>query len=179
MATVTDHLPNININDEWETPQLILDDVCKKYKVNPILDVCCTAQNKKCKIGITKLSDTNNGLTIPWNMDFFMNPPYSEIDLWMKKAYYDHLNYNVNGIILTYNKTDTKWWHSYVEDRAEIHFIKGRLKFEINGIVPRWCKECKQTFIENIDFCPICNNRLKKNTAPYPNCWIIYRKKKL
>jgi len=177
LATVADHLTNININDEWETKLSDLQDAIKKYKINPVIDVFASKDNHKC---ITYYSKEDSAFNHKIDKPFFANPEYSNIDESMKFIYYQHLNYNVDGLILTYNKTDTKWWHSYVEDRAEIHFIKGRLQFEINGIVPRYCyKKCMKTFVQNIDFCPICNNRLKKNTAPYPSCWIIYRKKKL
>ena len=145
------HLQSININDEWETLQKIVDEACKNYKINPVMDVAATFENKKFECFISKYC---NALNVDWNFDFFMNPPYSQIKDFMKKAYYDHLNFNVNGLILTYAKTDTKWWHSYVEERAEIHFIKGRLKFALNGIVSKY-------------------------SAPYPSCWIIYRRKKL
>ena len=52
------------------------------------------------------------------------------------------------------NKTDTLWWHSYVEGIAEVHFQKGRIKF----------------LDENGD--------LTKQSAPYPSVWIIYRGQK-
>ena len=54
-------------------------------------------------------------------------------------------------MLLIYAKTDTKWWHRFIEDRAEVHFIKGRIEF-------------------------IKPNSLKRNAAPYPSCWVIYRK---
>lgn len=42
-----------------------------------------------------------------------MNPPYSEINLWMKKAWLQHKKYNVNALILVFAKTSTKWWHEF------------------------------------------------------------------
>lgn len=32
-------------------------------------------------------------------------------------------------VALLPSRTDTKWFHDYVLDRAEIRFIRGRLKF--------------------------------------------------
>ena len=71
---------------------------------------------------------------------------------WLKKAYSEHLTNNVDGMILTFAKTDTKWWHKYVENKAEVHFIEGRLRFLDDGKVSEY-------------------------PAPYGSCWIIYRKK--
>ena len=62
---------------------------------------------------------------------------------------------NVELMILAYAKTDTQWWHNFVENcpTCEVHFIKGRIKFlDAKGY---------QT----------------KLPAPYPSVWIIYRRK--
>jgi len=180
MAHSVQHLADIKINDEYGTPNLELKKAMIHYDILPFLDVSSTHRNAKFEAHLTKEDDA---LTKDWRLNFFMNPPYSQIRLWMKKAYSEHLKNNVDGLILVYSKTDTKWWHEFVEGKSEVHFIQGRLQFEINGIVPRYCyKSCKKVFYENIDYCPDCSLfepvRLKKNTAPYPSCWIIYRKKR-
>ncbi len=71
---------------------------------------------------------------------------------WIAKAYSEHLSNNVNGMILTFAKTDTKWWHKYVEGKAEVHFIEGRIRFLDNGEISGY-------------------------PAPYGSCWILYRAK--
>jgi len=144
------HLENIRISDDYETPPNLFDQGCLKFNIRPALDVCATKENTKCKKFITEKEDS---LTFEWNQTFFMNPPYSKIEKFMRKAYYQHLKNKVDGLILCYSKTDTKWWHSFVEGKAEIHFIKGRIKFYKNGIKTQ-------------------------NSAPYPSVWIIYRVKK-
>ena len=146
-----DHLSNISIHYDWETPIILFLDACFRYKVNPILDVCATLKNAKCGALFTK---EINGLLKQWVIDSFMNPPYSKINSWIAKAYKEHKENNITVLALTFAKTDTEWWHKYVEGKAEVHFIKGRIKF----IDP--------------------NTRLpSKNSAPYPSCWIIWRKK--
>ena len=143
------HLKKIKEYDEWETPKLMFEDACKKYNVKPVLDVCATEKNHKCDKYLTIDWD---GLGQQWKEDFFMNPPYSWVDRWVKHAYYQHSLYNVTGMALIYSKTDTRWWHEYIQDLAEVYFIKGRIKFQING-------------------------RPSKNSAPYPSCWVVWRKK--
>ena len=149
IAKSVQHLQSINENDEWATPNLQLKKAMMDFDVLPFLDVCATETNRKFTSFFSKETD---GLSQDWNCDFFMNPPYSEIKLWMKKAHEEHLKNNVTALILVYAKTDTKWWHEFVENIAEVHFIKGRLKF----VKP--------------------DGTISKNSAPYPSCWIIYRK---
>ena len=132
--------------DEWETPSNILKNACYEYKIYPTLDVCATFQNKKC---LNYIDTELNAFFQGWDEDFFMNPPYSEIGKWIKRAYFQTQTHNVQAIILTFAKTDTYWWHQYVEQKAEVHFIRGRIKFLKLGT-------------------------RSKNSAPYPSCWIIY-----
>jgi len=141
------HLQSIKVHDEWETPQELFDKACSDYQIWPKWDVCANAENTKCLNHFCKLQ---NAFYQEWRQDFFMNPPYSDIKRWMQKAWSQHKLYLVNGIALVYAKTDTQWWHQYVEDKAEVHFIKGRVKFLLNGQKP-------------------------KNSAPYPSCWVIWR----
>lgn len=143
------HLLQINDDDEYQTPNDLYYEALLQYQISPKLDVAATDRNTKCDYYFTK---EINALDQEWDQDFFMNPPYSHVEKFMKKAYLSYLKYNVNALILIYAKTDTKFWHSYIEEKAEVHFIKGRIRFIKNGIKT-------------------------KNSAPYGSCWVIYRKK--
>jgi phage N-6-adenine-methyltransferase len=166
------HLNQINIQDEYGTDPHLLTQACNKYHILPELDVCTNIANKKCYYYYSKDDDA---LTKQWNLDFFMNPPYSRVAEFMAYAYKQHKKHNVDALILTYSKTDTKWWHGYVENKAEVHFIQGRLKFlNENGIPPRFCKKCRSR--TESEYCENCGSRTSINSAPYPSCWIIYRK---
>ena len=128
---------------------------CIDYDINPKLDICASKTNHVTPAYLTKKDDC---LTYDIKTDFFMNAPYSEQKKMMGFAFGQYLKNNVNALILAYSKTDTKWWHDFVEGIAEVHFIKGRIKFlDENGILARWCKECKTKYSEEIDFCPDCS----------------------
>lgn len=72
-----------------------------------------------------------------------MNPPYGrEIGKWVKKA----AESNATVVCLLPARTDTKWFHEYILGKAEIRFVKGRLKFG-DG----------------------------KNSAPFPSMVVIFR----
>jgi phage N-6-adenine-methyltransferase len=150
------HLSYIKRDDEYATPDDIYKDGCKKYKIKPKLDVSGSRKHHKVKRYFSK---NKNALEQDWKVDFWMNPPYSQVGKFMKKAYEEHKKWNVNGIILVYSKTDTKWFNRYVYNQkknkwlAEFYPIEGRIKFWKNG---------KKT----------------EFPAPYPSCFIIYRKSK-
>ncbi len=175
MSKAVTHQVNVEKNDDWETPPDILEKVCKKYKINPTLDVCATKLNFKCPVFITP---EMNALEKEWSIDFFMNPPYSEINQWMEKAYTEHRKHNVDALILVFAKTSVQWWHKYVEGKAETHFQKGRIRFLFNGVEPRYCKHCKKRFAEEITHCKICNRKIGKSSPTYDSVWVIFRKTK-
>lgn len=149
MSHAIQNLNDANINDLWETPQALLDEACKLYGVWPKLDVCATYDNQKCKYCFTSEDDA---LLKSWDYDFFMNPPFSAIAKWIEKAHHESCENNVTGIALIYARTDTKWWHAFIEGKAEVHFIQGRVRFEMDG-------------------------RPSKHVAPFPSCWVIWRAK--
>ena len=111
---------------DWETPQDFFDNLNKEF--NFTLDPCATHKTAKCDKYYTK---ENNGLIQDWGDNVvFCNPPYgSEIKYWVKKCYEESQNPNAIVVMLIPARTDTGYFHKYIYGKAEIRFIKGRLKF--------------------------------------------------
>lgn len=110
--------------DQHATPQEFFDKLNAEFKFT--LDVCADASNAKCKRYFTKDDD---GLSKKWDGVVWMNPPYGrEIGKWVEKAY---LSYNqfTSVVCLLPARTDTRWWHDFIEGTAEVRFVRGRLKF--------------------------------------------------
>lgn len=136
--TMNVHFSSKNL--EWETPQELFDELDKEFNFE--CDVCATKENAKCDRYLTK---ANDGLSWSWNWDSnWMNPPYGrEIGKWVKKAS------EAKGLVVALlpARTDTAWFHNYILGKAEIRFLKGRLKFGKS-----------------------------KNSAPFPSMIVIFRK---
>jgi phage N-6-adenine-methyltransferase len=131
--------------DDHSTPQDFFNKLNEQYQFD--LDVCATESNAKCEKFFTREQDA---LKQDWKGACWMNPPYGrDIINWMRKAYEEHKK-NKNLIVcLVPVRTDTNWWHSYVEGKAKVKFIKGRLKF---------------------------GNA--QNSAPFPSALVIYQPRK-
>ncbi len=109
--------------DVWATPQWLYDALNREFGFT--LDPCSDGTNAKCKRFYSYL---DNGLLKDWGTEsVFMNPPYSEVDEWMRKAY-GSAQEGATVVCLIPSRTDTQWWHEYAM-KGEIRFIKGRLKF--------------------------------------------------
>ena len=119
---------------EWETPQEFYDNLNNIWKFN--LDPCATDENAKCDYYFRK---EDNGLKLDWDLPgcakgrVFVNPPYGRgISEWVRKAVMEVARGNaVVVVMLLPARTDTKWWHDWIEPYAtKVIFIRGRLKFK-------------------------------------------------
>lgn len=110
--------------DLWETPQYLFDKLDSEFYFD--VDVCALPDNAKCKKYYTPEQD---GLSQPWTGVCWCNPPYGrEIGKWVEKAY----NSAKDGalvVMLLPARVDTRWFHDYIYNKAEVRFIRGRLKF--------------------------------------------------
>lgn len=107
---------------DWETPQELFDKLNDEFHFD--LDVCASSANAKCEDYFT---EADNGLARSRSgRTAWCNPPYGkQIADWVKKASEE----NATTVMLLPSRTDTKWFHDYVYGKAEVRFIKGRVKF--------------------------------------------------
>lgn len=110
----------------WETPQDFFDKLDIEFHFT--LDAAALKENAKCKNYYTP---EENGLKKEWNGIVWCNPPYGrkETGMWVKKAYEEYMRGCKTIVMLLPARTDTKWFHEYIYGKAEIRFVKGRLKF--------------------------------------------------
>lgn len=117
-------------SDEWITPDSIFQKLDEEFHFD--LDPCASSENHKCKHFFTKDDD---GLIKNWGgCRVFCNPPYSKIDLWVRKCFEESHKPKTVVVMLIPARTDTRWFHNYIMNRSEIRFIKGRLRFSNSRI---------------------------------------------
>ena len=129
--------------EKWATPQDFFDKLNDEFHFT--LDAAASPNNAKCTNYFTEEQD---GLAQSWGgHTVWCNPPYCrKTGLWVKKAYEEHQRTGCTVVMLLPSRTDVRWFHDYILGKAEIRFIKGRLKFGEN-----------------------------KNSAPFPSIVVIYR----
>ena len=97
--------------EDWATPQDFFDKLDEEFNFD--LDPCADAENAKCKEYFTK---EENGLLKDWGE-------------WILKCYEEAKKPGTVVVALIPARTDTRFFHDYIYHKAEIRFIKGRLKF--------------------------------------------------
>ena len=110
--------------DLWETPKDFFDKLDAEFRFN--LDVCALPENAKCAAFYTPEMD---GLSQPWYGNCWCNPPYGrQVGRWVAKAAQSAAE-GATVVMLLPARTDTAWFHDYIYGRAEVRFVRGRLKF--------------------------------------------------
>lgn len=129
-------------SEMWETPQDFFDKLNEEFHFT--LDACATSENTKCE---KFYSPEIDGLSQPWDGIVWCNPPYGrQIGNWVERASVSSGERGTTVVMLLPVRTDTKWFHDYIYGKAEIRFVKGRLKF--GG---------------------------SKNSAPFPSMVVVFR----
>ena len=148
MATMINKALFTSNKEDWETPQDFYDRLNAKYHFE--WDLAASDDNAKCSCYFTR---DDNSLEQDWeglSGNLFLNPPYGrELKLWVKKASETQLKRDQFLVMLIPSRTDTSYWHDYIFNHAEIEFLRGRLKFEVDG--------------------------LSGDSAPFPSALVIYK----
>jgi len=120
------HESTYNESKEWYTPKEIFTAMGLHFDLDP----CSPGKNIVSWIPADiHYTIQNDGLTLPWIGNVFMNPPYgSDTPKWFKR-----LAEHGQGIGLVFARTDTKWFHTYAPMANAICFINGRVQFIPGG----------------------------------------------
>lgn len=111
-------------SDCWATPPEFFEKLNKEFHFDT--DVCAMPENSKCP---HYYSPEDDGLRQNWTGSCWCNPPYGrQIGKWVEKAYMSSM-LGATVVMLLPARTDTAWFHDYIYGKAEIRFVRGRLKF--------------------------------------------------
>jgi phage N-6-adenine-methyltransferase len=120
----------------WATPQATFDALDKEFGF--VLDAAALSSSAKCRAWYgpdQRVKRRRNAFDHDWALEakrlggaVWLNPPYGkDIGDWMERA--AHTGLSVVTVCLVPARTDTKWFHQHVYNKAEVRFVKGRLRF--------------------------------------------------
>lgn len=117
---------NPAVDDRGTDPELFrkLDE-----RFHFTVDVAASPHNAKCSRYFTV---DQNGLAQSWAGErVWCNPPYSNIEPWVRKAWRENA---LIVMLLPANRTEQGWWQRWVEPcrkdgRLEVEFLAGRPRF--------------------------------------------------
>jgi site-specific DNA-methyltransferase (adenine-specific) len=111
--------------EEWPTPRALFAKLNRHFRFT--LDPCATPDNATCPLYFTKEQD---GLKQDWGTHrVFCNPPYGTmIGAWARKCFQASRD-GALVVLLVPARTDTNRYHRWMQDKAKLHFVPGRLRF--------------------------------------------------
>ena len=111
--------------DEWPPPRTFFATLNDEFQFT--LDPCATRENATCARYFTM---KERGLAKDWgHRRVFCNPPYARaISAWVQKCYLAAMQ-GATVVLLIPSRTDTRCFHDWIYGKAELRFVRGRLKF--------------------------------------------------
>lgn len=123
--------------DDRGTPPELFDPLMERFGFT--LDVAAAEHNAKCASWYSL--GGFDGLANPWFGRVWCNPPYSNLEPWLRKAWdaWTDDKPEVIVMLLPANRTEQGWWQDHIEpyrDRGamfSIEFMRGRQRFIMPG----------------------------------------------
>ena len=108
--------------DDWRTPRYLFDRLHAEFDFT--IDAAASAENAMLPRYWDKQQDA---LRQNWDGErVWCNPPYGDIQrAFIIKAHRS----KALSVLLIPARTDTLIWHSCIHGKAEVRFVKGRLRF--------------------------------------------------
>lgn len=112
----------MSTRDDWATPSELFKKLDDEFHFT--VDLCADDENHLVERYYTA---ENDGLKADISGEVvYCNPPYGrKVGDFVKKCAMG----GGTAVMLLPARTDTRWFHEYIYGKAEVRFIKGRLKF--------------------------------------------------
>lgn len=111
--------------DVWSTPPEFFAAVDRLCRFE--LDAAASEDNALCARYWTEEDD---GLSQEWKGRVFVNPPYSKVRYWTRKAAAEFECGNADLVVMLVPvRTSTRWWQNAVKSEAQVAYVPNRLYF--------------------------------------------------
>ena len=115
--------------DLWQTPKTLFDALNKEFDFD--VDICADENNALC---FHYFSELASSLDNEWDKFYrssscFINPPYSQTELFLNRSAEQAKKHNLTVVALVNANTDTKWFADAVKSANEVRLFTGRIGF--------------------------------------------------
>lgn len=112
---------------DYITPQSLFQPLREAFGIR--LDPCAH-DNHVLDTDIRSITKGENGLLFDWDLNAYINPPYSEIGVWVEKAIEQSCEHPDNFyVLLLPSRTDREWFRKVMKKAVAVCFFERRIKF--------------------------------------------------
>lgn len=125
----------------YQTPPEFIAAVKQRLAIKAF--ACDLAADKDNTVAPMFYSEENSAFDHSWYMGSgwnWCNPPYSNIRPWVEKAYLEMIQRGTQTVMLVPASTGANWWRDYVDGKAHVLLLNGRLTFV--GETTPYIKDC-------------------------------------
>lgn len=136
-------------NTGWQTPCDVFDRIAAEFgpfDLDPAsargayssqhVGLFCTPDGTFFSVGLGVRLSEDDGMVRPWHGKVFVNPPYRQVEAWVKRGS-ESAKAGATVVMLLIPSTDARWFGRYVWDRrlhrpregVECRFLEGRIRF--------------------------------------------------
>ena len=118
-----------NGRNHGSTPQALFAWANKRW--GPFgLDAAADPWNAKCRRYLTEKDDAL-APEVRWTGRVWLNPPWSKIDPWVRKAHIEVMQHEaILVVMLLPTRTGQAWYQEVARPFAPQHLIRGRVRFD-------------------------------------------------
>lgn len=119
--------------DTWATPPALFMALHREFDFTS--DVAASDAGHDAALLARYFTKQQDALAQSWAGErVFCNPPYGrDLDKWCAKARHEAHDEGALVVYLLPARTGNRWFHEHVLRRAEIRFLRGRLKYRRGG----------------------------------------------
>ena len=136
LKPIDDSLTGNEKEDEYETPPVLYENICKTYGIYPQLDAAANKENTKCPLFLTdSLAEEWGQGQLGSHLDIWINPPHSKTKEFVLRADQQWKKYNINIIMLIpANSICARYFdHILPNPNVKYYRVGGRITFYRNG----------------------------------------------
>lgn len=117
-------------DQSYQTPISLLEAIKVNVQIKGFdIDLAASPENTVCSKYFT---EEDNALMQNWKVGDgwnYCNPPFSDIEPWVAKAYYEAMTNGAQTIVLVPASVGSNWWAKFVHEKAMVYFMNGRITF--------------------------------------------------
>lgn len=117
---------------DYVTPWVFINAVKQLLAIEEF-DIDLSASAENTRVPGCYYTKQDNALVQPWKIGDgwnWLNPEFSLIGPWVGRAFDQAVTSHARTAVLVPAGVGSNWWRDFVHEKADVHFLNGRITFD-------------------------------------------------